>query len=852
MAQDFEATPLADADGCVETLYNYLWQKNSQGLSCPGVHVPETVVYKYRQPAYWFFTSSQDRQLKKKNRVNIVNARIFDSFTKRKSAQYQGVDVCSYHIYSSENDDGTPHGRHETPNDITTIEYFDEASFKQFLFHGEKTSNGVLQKFIPAKGEYQTVIRATWSPQVCLLERRVNNYKLRDKAVEMFERCVTFDGQEHLSTSSPLTGSSFAAQIQFVCNSIVEHVYEVSNRRYRISRMICNFKLDADNKLWFLWCSSLRLAKNDQTARPAQPVNLNPNFVVKPKSRFLIQPKKGPPVLQHMYFKCPGCREVHEVRNKYEVTYKAVLQHWEKLQGEQSKARKQFAITGNKSIEMPPILATCEPRLTQEKFEVVRSDPTFLYRNASMCESCCLQHNHTALTTLEKDNPAVSFQQLMPRSGSAGMVRGGLGGNPPWIPPRDSFLALQETHSLVPTSDNIKQPKPGASASASKTGASMKPRAASARSAATKTRTLTPDALDSTFERLSRPPSAPPVTSKSRLDTSPSRDQAASPYTEDLASSSLEKLPSPTRRSPSPKRDKKKEVTNTGSTARDKGSTAGPSSRPQSGSSIPSVTEPPFKSSGSSIYSAYNDRMSERHGMHAYGKQEVIKTIYNSPYSASPRMPSGKPPRAASAGPSRTAKVGVGGERIGSGRGTSSSRPGAKPRVQSASPTRGGGGGGVRTSSQLTESQEEVVRQAIANTGLGADAAADAGAHPKAVRQDLDKLLDDLQSEASTGDATRMYNAMLEKNNQDQAGTGDASSAQQGEGVAGAGGGDGGISGQADSTGSAAGQGGAGGEGSTSEGNSAKPSDGIMSEMTEEERLFLLKEVGELGEGDIM
>ncbi len=40
------------------------------------------------------------------------------------------------------------------------------------------------------------IIRAIWSPKVCLLERRVNVRKLMDERFSMYERAVTFEGEE--------------------------------------------------------------------------------------------------------------------------------------------------------------------------------------------------------------------------------------------------------------------------------------------------------------------------------------------------------------------------------------------------------------------------------------------------------------------------------------------------------------------------------------------------------------------------------------------------------------------------------------------------------------------------------
>ena len=78
---------LRDHDGFVEALYHLLWVKNINGEPCPDILVPDVIIYKYRIPAYWYFTGA-DGQLKRKNKASIVNKKIFAEFTKGvKSAQ---------------------------------------------------------------------------------------------------------------------------------------------------------------------------------------------------------------------------------------------------------------------------------------------------------------------------------------------------------------------------------------------------------------------------------------------------------------------------------------------------------------------------------------------------------------------------------------------------------------------------------------------------------------------------------------------------------------------------------------------------------------------------------------------
>ena len=104
---------LADHDGFIEELYHLLWLKNVNGETCPGVLLPDLVLYKYRIPAYWYFTSV-DGTIKRKSKASIVNQKIFEAFTRGVKST---SDVVAYHICEQKME----HRR--TPE--TCIRYFD-------------------------------------------------------------------------------------------------------------------------------------------------------------------------------------------------------------------------------------------------------------------------------------------------------------------------------------------------------------------------------------------------------------------------------------------------------------------------------------------------------------------------------------------------------------------------------------------------------------------------------------------------------------------------------------------------------------------------------------------------------
>lgn len=204
------------------------------------------VVYKYRQPAYWYFTSWQDGLIKKKHRANIMSDNIVNAMCKRRRTDPKAhkKEFCAYHLYSIPVSEEP--GVDQRLDTTMEVEYFDEHALRHFLRSGAKHVTSVLQRWIVPKGDKASVIRAVWSPNVCLVERRMNALNLYDGDKEMHARAVTFEGSEHESHSAPLTGTIVTTQIQRACMAIVDHVAEVSSMKHRISRMVAHFRVDPE------------------------------------------------------------------------------------------------------------------------------------------------------------------------------------------------------------------------------------------------------------------------------------------------------------------------------------------------------------------------------------------------------------------------------------------------------------------------------------------------------------------------------------------------------------------------------------------------------------------------------
>lgn len=283
------------------------------------------------------------------------------------------------------------------------------------------------------------MIRSIWSPKICLLERRVNVHKLYDNRFGLYERAVTFEGADYHSNTDPVRGSILAGDIQRVCEKIVDHVAEVSFHKYRISRMALNFKVDGQDRVWFLWCSSLRLRCTENSTIRSNPLSIETGIQV---PSFVSMSSMAQITSSHVVqtAKCASCGTVVGSSMTSDVLYKAIVTHFEhvleymySITGDSKSiqwppdrkiieaggnvgfgilnhiesryGRKETYMISNLSIEVtiPPAIRFLHPTLTDTDFMRYKKDPIFLYQNAPMCENCYLVYADYSMSTLESN-----------------------------------------------------------------------------------------------------------------------------------------------------------------------------------------------------------------------------------------------------------------------------------------------------------------------------------------------------------------------------------------------------------------------------------------------------------------
>jgi len=71
-------------DGLVESLYHFLWLTDDMKGKQPfNFSIPDTLIYKYQQPIFWFF-SSRDGYILKKETNKLNNQKIKEAFLSKK------------------------------------------------------------------------------------------------------------------------------------------------------------------------------------------------------------------------------------------------------------------------------------------------------------------------------------------------------------------------------------------------------------------------------------------------------------------------------------------------------------------------------------------------------------------------------------------------------------------------------------------------------------------------------------------------------------------------------------------------------------------------------------------------
>ena len=257
----------ADDDGCVSALFKILWAKHCHtNNSCTGIDLPDTILYRFRTPALWYFTASNG-QICRKHKVHVTSQLIYDTFTKGIKGPQRESTIAAIHI-AEVGGEGSSSKR-----TTTTIEHLTVAELREFLFKREKADDGLLQRFVPPRDGQNHTYCVVWSPEIIMLERRQNVERMGDThakstlvrrslraldpqarstraptvarrsphASEMHvwgqhRRALTLEDEAGASVRAPIKGGMLSDRLKAACEAIVQHAAAASAYRMRLTR----------------------------------------------------------------------------------------------------------------------------------------------------------------------------------------------------------------------------------------------------------------------------------------------------------------------------------------------------------------------------------------------------------------------------------------------------------------------------------------------------------------------------------------------------------------------------------------------------------------------------------------
>jgi len=232
-----------------------------------GVEIPFTVVYQYCRPYAAYL--SEDGQLRK---IESKDLEVPNPAMKNIQHSHQSINLLVEFAEKAANTKSTLHKCDtgveamrvfsrdailQGDKDLV-VEYQTPEDAQNYLLYRPKEQNGILQRFVQPSTPKVVSYRVYWTPYHMQVEAVCNNYLADAAELPVERRCCTFDGHQN-DVSGYALNHAVEKKINDATGKIVTAVKRIMPKRVDIQVMMLHFKASSGGKLWFLYCSSLRL-----------------------------------------------------------------------------------------------------------------------------------------------------------------------------------------------------------------------------------------------------------------------------------------------------------------------------------------------------------------------------------------------------------------------------------------------------------------------------------------------------------------------------------------------------------------------------------------------------------------
>ena len=238
----------------VPNFFHYVYLKDDELNSCPGVLIPDTILYVDGKPEEWLFVSKEGRILKKRaDRLN--SGCILRSFLRPTS--YRTGPVVAKLIKVRRNVGGD--------ESFMAVSYLTEETLREFLANPRKARYMVLQRFVDPYGTHNEVVKVHYAGIDTAIERRRNVHHIDDWRVDLASRMQVFEGRHPESEVDPWSlrsaDEALRDRVHKLAFDVVNHVREFSVLHYSVQSMNLFFKVGPKHRLWLISVSHVNVVR---------------------------------------------------------------------------------------------------------------------------------------------------------------------------------------------------------------------------------------------------------------------------------------------------------------------------------------------------------------------------------------------------------------------------------------------------------------------------------------------------------------------------------------------------------------------------------------------------------------